>query len=175
MSRILAAFYLGCGWLAGLFLLAIAVMVLAQVGGRLLGALVPLADEFAGFCLGATTFLALAHTFRAGGHVRVSLVLQNLGPRSRRLVELWCLAAATALAGYFSYYLAEMVWESYLFGDVGQNIVPTPLWIPQTGMALGMVALALALAEALVAVARGGAPVYARTEERDRAGRGEGE
>lgn len=174
MRRILAALYLGCGWLAGVFLLAIAVLVLAQVGGRLVGELVPLADEFAGFCLGATSFLALAPTFRAGGHVRVSLLLQHLSPGLRRRVELWCLAAATVLAAYFTYYLGEMVWESYLFGDVGQGIVPTPLWIPQTGMALGMAAFALSLAEELVGAVRGRAPVYAGAEAGTLAGRGEG-
>lgn len=174
MRRALSAFYLGCGWLAGAFLLAIALMVLAQVGGRLFGELVPLADEFGGFCLAATSFLALAPTFRAGGHVRVSLLLQHLAPRIRWLAELWCLAAATLLAGYFTYYLAEMVWESFLFADVGQGIVPTPLWIPQTGMALGMAALALALIESLIEVARGASPAYARAEERDRAARGQG-
>lgn len=175
MRRALAAFYSGCGWLAGAFLLAIAAMVLAQVGGRLFGALVPLADEFGGFCLAATSFLALASTFRAGGHVRVSLLLQHLPPRARRLAELWCLGTAALLAGYFTYYLAEMVWESLVFGDVGQGIVPTPLWLPQIGMALGMAALALALVEALVEVARGAAPVYAQAEESDRVRRGQGE
>ncbi len=49
MRRALSGLYLGCGWLAGIFLLAIAVMVLAQVTGRLFGVLVPWADEFAGF------------------------------------------------------------------------------------------------------------------------------
>jgi len=164
MRRALAAFYRLCGWLAGAFLLAIAVMVLAQVGGRLVGLLVPLADEFGGFCLGASSFLALAMTFRAGGHVRVSLLLQHLAPGRRRLAELWCLGAAALLAGYFTYYLADMVRESYLFGDVGQGIVPTPLWLPQTGMALGMAAFALALVEELIVVARGGAPAYAAAE-----------
>ena len=164
MRRALAVFYQGCGWLAGAFLLAIAVMVLAQVGGRLAGALVPLADEFGGFCLGASSFLALAPTLRAGGHVRVSLLLQHLAPRARHWAELWCLGAGSVLAVYFTYYLGEMVWESHLFGDVGQGIVPTPLCIPQTGMALGMVAFALALIEELVAVARGHTPVYTGAE-----------
>jgi TRAP-type C4-dicarboxylate transport system permease small subunit len=172
MRRALAVLYLACGWLAGAFLLAIAVLVLAQVAGRLVGELVPLADEFGGFCLGATSFLALAPTLRAGGHVRVSLLLQNLPPRARHWAELWCLGAASVLAVYFTYYLGDMVWESYQFGDVSQGIVPTPLWIPQTGMALGMAAFALALIEQFVDVARGGAPVYAQAQAP--AGRAEG-
>ncbi len=175
MRRALAALYLGCGWLAGGFLLAIAVMVLAQVGGRLFGVLVPLADEFAGFCLAASSFLALAMTFRAGAHVRVSLLLQALPPPARRWTELWALAAATALAGYFAYYLCEMVYESYLFGDVGQNIVPTPLWIPQSAMALGMVALTVALLEALISVVLGVEPAHMAAEARGRLDRAEGE
>lgn len=165
MRRVLSGLYLGCGWLAGIFLLAIAVMVLAQVTGRLFGVLVPWADEFAGFCLGATSFLALSYTFRAGGHVRVSLLLQHWSPPRRRLAELWCLAASTALAGYFAFYLAWMVWESFVFGDVGQAIIPTPLWIPQTAMALGAAAFCVALAHSLVEVLMGESPAYMAGEK----------
>src|SRR4051794_23834160 len=82
--RVLDRVYELSGCLAGLCLVAIAVLVLAQIVGRLLGILVPSADDFAGYAMGASVFLALAHTLRAGGHIRVSLIIDRLGPRARR-------------------------------------------------------------------------------------------
>jgi TRAP-type C4-dicarboxylate transport system permease small subunit len=165
IRRALALVASACGWLAGGFLLSIAVLVLIQVAGRLLGLLLPAADEFAGFCLAASSFLALASTFRAGGHIRVAILLQRFGARQRRWVEFWCLGVAALLAGYFTVFAIEMVWESYLFGDVGQNLIPTPLWIPQIGVALGLGVLCLSLIDALVQVARGRAPAHGAAED----------
>lgn len=164
MRRALDLTYLVCGWLAGFFVVAIAVLVLVQVIARLLGLLAPTADEFGGYCLAASSFLALAYTFRAGGHIRVNVLLQNWRGPGRRAIELWCLAAAALGAGYFAYYAAQMVWESFLFGDVGQGLVATPLWIPQIGVALGIAVFCLALVEELIRVWRGEEPVYAAAE-----------
>ncbi|MDZ7810156.1 MAG: TRAP transporter small permease subunit [Arhodomonas sp.] len=55
---------------AALCLAAIAVLILAQTVGRVLGFSVPSANELAGFCVAASTFLALAHTLNHGGHIR---------------------------------------------------------------------------------------------------------
>ena len=165
MRRALERLYALCAGLAALFLAAIGVLTLAQIGGRLAGLLVPLADEFAGFCLAAATFLALAPTLRAGGHVRVGLMLSRTRGRGRRLVEAWCLAVGAAVTGYFAWYSADMTWESFQFGDVGQGLVPTPLWIPQLGMTVGIAVLAVAFVDDLVRVVRGHGPSYAAADD----------
>jgi TRAP-type C4-dicarboxylate transport system permease small subunit len=71
------------GWLAAACLLALALVVLAQIGGRLIGVMVPSATQIAGFLLAATIFLALAYTLAEGEHIRVMVVLEHLGPRAR--------------------------------------------------------------------------------------------
>jgi hypothetical protein len=48
-----------------------------------------------------------------------------------------------------------MTVTSYQLGDVSQGLVPVPLWIPQSGMALGLVVLFIAVADDLVQVLRG--------------------
>lgn len=151
-------------WAAAFFLLAIVVLTIAQIVGRLVGVLVPVADEFAGFCLAATSFLALAATFRSGEHVRVALVLGRLAPVGRRRLELWALGAGFALTGYFAFFSVIMAWESWQFAEVAQGLVPTPLWLPQAGMALGVSVLALAMADDLVALVVGREPSYRRAE-----------
>jgi hypothetical protein len=67
-----------------------------------------------------------------------------------------------------------MTWESYVFNDRSAGVLPIPLWIPQTGMSLGIIVLTIAFLDDLVTVLRGGTPSYeAATEvalESDRLG-----
>jgi TRAP-type C4-dicarboxylate transport system permease small subunit len=154
--------YRGSGLLAGFFLVAIAVLSLMQIGGRLLGLAAHSYDEFAGYCMAASSFLGLAYTLRASEHIRMTLVLHHLRPRGRRLLEIVCLAAALVLAGFFAGYAADMTWFSYSTGDVSQGLVPVPLWIPQSAMAAGLAVLVVALADDLAAALLGRAPSYDR-------------
>lgn len=163
--RVLDALYRAGGVLAAIFLAIIAALTLAQIIGRLLGILVPAAAEFAGFAMAASSFLALAQTLRTGGHIRVSLLTARLSPGARRAVECWCLLLATAMIGFFAWFSVTLVWESYAFGDVSTGIVAIPLWIPQLGMAFGVVLLEIAFIEELIRVLRGLPPTYERAEE----------
>jgi len=170
VRRALDALYLGSGLLAGFFLVAIAVLSLMQIGGRLLGFAAHSYDEFAGYCMAASAFLGLADTLRAVEHIRMTLVLHHLRPRGRRALELGCLAAGLALTGFFAWYAFDMTRFSYVTGDVSQGLVPVPLWIPQSGMAAGLAILVVALADDLVAALLGRAPSYGRAEAAKTAG-----
>lgn len=155
MRRALDGLYLAAGALAGLGLIAIAVLVLLSIITRMLGVYVAGLTVYAGYAMAASSFLALAYTFGRGGHIRVSLFIERLtGPR-RRAAELWCLAAGTFLAGYLAWYAVKMVRVSHMLGDVSEGADATPLWIPQVGMAAGSVLLAIALADRLISVALG--------------------
>ena len=54
-------------------------MVLPGIAGRLLDFHVPGTDAYAGYCMAAAGFLALAHTLKRGEHIRVTLILEHLG------------------------------------------------------------------------------------------------
>ncbi len=174
MRRLLDGLYRLSGALAALFLAAIAGVVLLQVGanvvdslvawttGTPIGLVIPSYANFAGFFLAASSFFALAYTLRRGGHIRVTLVIQTLPPRSRRAVELWCTGAAALLAGYFAWYMCALVIESWRFGDMSTGILAVPLWLPQAAVAGGAVVLTVALVDDLVCQLRGAAPVYER-------------
>ena len=73
--------YRASGIAAGFFLVMIAVLVTAQIVGRLLGIQVPAADDFARLAMAASAFLGLAFTQRTGGHIRVTLVIDQLPAR----------------------------------------------------------------------------------------------
>lgn len=147
--------YRGSGVAAAVFLALIAALVLAQIVGRLFGFLVPGADDLASYSLVATSFLALAYTLRAGGHIRVELLLQRLPARARRPAEVLALALGAAITGYFAWYTIELVMLSRRFGDMSQGVLPIPLWLPQSAMALGLIILAIAFVDELVRVLRG--------------------
>ena len=126
--------------------------------GRLLDFHVRGTDAYAGYCMAAAAFLALAHTLGRGEHIRVTLVLDHVGRRGRRALELWSHAAGLLCAVLLAWFSLRLVWQSFQFNDVSQGTDATPLWIPQSGMALGSVIFAVAIADELVAVLRGEIP-----------------
>lgn len=151
--------YFACGVAAGACLVAVAGFVLYSIGGGLFGYIARSADDFAGYAMLASSFLALAHTFGKGEHIRVTILIQRLHGRSRRIAEIWCLAIASALAGYLAWFSIKTTWISYEIGDVSTGLVPVPLWIPQVAMALGASVLFIAVLEQLIVALTGGVPM----------------
>ncbi|MDB5591923.1 TRAP transporter small permease [Enterovirga sp.] len=162
--RILDRFYSLGIVLAAVFMVLIAALTLSQVVGRMIGVVIPDAGDLAGYAMAAATFLALAHTFRSGGHIRVNLLLIHVSRRLRHALECWCLAFLTVVGGLFAAFSIKLVMDSYAFGDVSTGMMPVPLWIPQISMALGAVLFEIAVIEELVRVIRGEEPRYERAD-----------
>ncbi|XOT96301.1 TRAP transporter small permease, partial [Alcaligenes pakistanensis] len=70
-----------CGALAALFLCLIGVVVTAQIVARLFSMQIPASDDFAGWFMAASIFLALPYAMLRGDHIRVSLLLQVIPER----------------------------------------------------------------------------------------------
>lgn len=164
MRKFLDRLYLGSGVLAGIFLILIAALSLAQISGRVLGFDAYSFDDFAGFCMAASSFLGLAHTYRRNEQIRVAIVIDRLTGGKRKAMEALCLGASTFLVGYFAWYAVDMAVTSYQINDVSQGLVAVPLWIPQSGMALGLAIVAIALFDDLVVLLAGGIPSYLAAE-----------
>lgn len=160
IRRTLQKLYFACGVLAGACLVAIAGFVLYSIGGGLFGYIARSADDFAGYAMLASSFLALAHTFGRGEHIRVTLVIDRLQGTARRIAEVGCLLVGSALAGYLAWFSIKTTWVSYEIGDVSTGLVPVPLWIPQVAMALGASVLFIAMVEQLIVTAAGGPLVH---------------
>ena len=150
MRAALDRLYHAAGVLAAVFMIGTLAMVIAGVAGRLLNFNVPGTDAYAGYCMAATGFLALAHTLKRGEHIRVTLILEHLGPKAQRALELWALGAATLLAALFAFYSVRLSWQSWDFHDISTGNDATPLWIPQLTMALGTVVLCIAFVDEFV-------------------------
>ena len=142
------------GYLAAFFMVGILLMVLASVVGRLAGFNLRGSDAYAGYCMAAASFLALAHTLKRGEHIRVGLFLERFGGRLRRPLEIWSHLAGSFFCAALALFSCRLVWQSRLFNDVSQGNDATPLWIPQIGMAVGAVILLIAMLDDLVGVIR---------------------
>ena len=164
MRGFLDRLYSAAGYAAAFFMVATLLMVVAGIADRALALGWRGTDMYAGYAMAACGFLALAHTFKRGEHIRVSLLLQAASPRIKRLLELWSLFAAGVLAGAMAFYAVKLTYQSWDFHDVSTGNDATPLWIPQIGMAVGAIVLFIALLDDLILEIRGKRVVHSSGE-----------
>ncbi|MET0731498.1 MAG: TRAP transporter small permease [Casimicrobiaceae bacterium] len=155
MRAALDRLYNGAAYLAALFLAGTLVFVMLGIGSRLLNWFIPGTDSYAGYCMAAAGFLALAHTLKRGEHIRVSLLLEHVGARAHRTLALFALVVATLLAAALAFYSVRLAWQSWSFNDISTGNDATPLWIPQLAMAAGTLVLLIAFVDELVLEWRG--------------------
>src|SRR5437764_9441397 len=165
MRRFLDRLYAAAAVAAAVCLAMIAVVMLAQAAMRELGLLLRGADDIVAWLCAASAFLALAHTFRNGELVRVSLVLTQLPPRARRHAETACLAGALIVVGYATWAIGKFVYESWQFKELAQGLLQIPIWIPQMSLLVGCAVFVIAVIDELVAHLRGGKTAYQRAED----------
>ena len=130
---VLDRLYLVSGWMAGLFLIAIFVLMMILSAGRPLGVNLPAGDDFVSWCMAAMAFLGLAHTFRSGEMIRVGLLIDRLTGRTRHAVEIVALVIGCGFVGFFAWHAVRMTYNSWRFDDMSQGVLAVPLWIPQLG------------------------------------------
>ncbi|MGI9371003.1 MAG: TRAP transporter small permease [Hyphomicrobiales bacterium] len=152
LRKFLDGLYTAGGVIAALFLIAILALILIQMVARWTAEIFPGAPDYAGYSMAAASFFAFAHALNRGAHIRVSILLNAVGPGMRFFLEVWCFTIGTALAWYFVYYATKTTYWSWKFHDVSQGQDATPLWIPQTAMVLGAVLFAIALTDNLVSL-----------------------
>ena len=155
MRKLLDAVYDAAAYVAAFFLVGTLAMVVLGIVGRLVNWYVAGTDAYAGYCMAASGFLALAHTLKRGEHIRVTLVLEHLGARPRHAFELWSLGVASLLAAAFAWYSVRLTFQSWQFNDISTGNDATPLWLPQLAMAAGTVVLLIAIVDELVREWRG--------------------
>ncbi|GAB4309132.1 MAG: hypothetical protein Kow0058_19690 [Roseovarius sp.] len=176
MRRALDLIYSGALVLSALALVAIALLVLTQIAGRLLdrallalgrevvGIQIPSLAEIGGFLFVAAAFLALPATLRAGVHVRVSLLTHALARGPARALLALVLSLALGLAGFAAWHSWLQALDSWQFDSVSYGMLRIPLWLPQGAMTLGLAIFALALADELQACLRGRDPAFLAAE-----------
>lgn len=136
--------YRACGALAAVMLVALTGLVLLSILTRLIGTYIGGLTEFAGYAMAAGSFFAMSYAFRHGAHIRVLLVVSRLGGRARRINDLWCLGVFVVVVWYLAYYLCELVYDAWRFGEISEGADAIHLWIAQLPTAIGAVVFAIA-------------------------------
>lgn len=142
--------YLVSGIMAALCLVAILSLIVVQMVARWTGEVFPGAPDYAGYAMASASFLAFANALNRGAHIRVSILVNAVGPKMRRVLNIWCFGIGAAIAWYFVYYAQKFVYWSWKFNDISQGQDKTALWIPQSVMLFGAVVFAIALTDHLV-------------------------
>jgi len=135
------------GWLGAGCLVTLTALMLAEVLVRALSnvfpwvpADIPVAWEYSSYLMAATFTFGAAMTLRAGGHIRVTLVLARVSPATRRRMETVLALMGVCFCGYLAWAMAYFTWRSF---DSGQTSVSsgTLMWIPQAFVSFGIVLL----------------------------------
>ena len=137
IDNYLRTLYKLSGNVAAIFLILVAVFILTGIASRIFGFYIRGLAEYSGYCMAASSFLALAYTFGEKGHIRITLFLEKSNKSIRRFLELWCLSAATAFSGFLSFYFIKMLIISFNFQERSEGADEILIWIPQVTVALG--------------------------------------
>lgn len=171
LRRMLDAAYLGGGALGAAAVLAIAVLMIWQTVMRMAGHSTGAANDIVAWLAAAAAFLTMAHAFKHGDFVRVTVLIERLSAGPRRVFEIASLVLGVVATGYLAWWACATTFESWRFNDIAQGLLPLPMWIPQSSFAIGALLLLLAVVDELVLVSLGAEPTYVRlTRERHAAG-----
>ena len=125
------------GHVAAVFLILVAIFILTGIASRLFGFYIRGLAEYSGYCMAASSFLALAYTFGEKGHIRITLFLEKANKKIKRVLELWCLSVATFFSGFLSFYFVKMLIISIDFKERSEGADEIYIWIPQITAAIG--------------------------------------
>ena len=137
------------GWLGAVCLASLTALMLAEVFVRAVSnfipgvpSSIPVAWEWSSYLMAATFTFGAAMTLRAGGHIRVSLLLAHAPPALRRLLDIASAAVALVFMAFLAYAMIKFTYASYSRGQTSISS-ETPVWIPQAAVTFGMALLAL--------------------------------
>lgn len=169
MRRLLDLLYDGAAWLAALCIFLIFVAMIASSVARMAGIAVAGVDDVVSWLTAAGAFLAMAHAFRHGDFVRMTLIIESVPVRVRRIMEPVAIIAGLIGTAYAAYWIVVSVRDSWKYQEMTTGLLVMPLWIPQIPFAIGAVLLFIAFVDEIVAVLRGAKPSYAAAVDERRA------
>jgi len=162
LRAVLDAVYLTSAVLGAVCVALICILMVSQSVGREFGVNTGATNDIVSWLCAAAAFLTMAHAFKHGDFVRVTLVLEKVSPQTRRVLELVCLFIALVAVAYLAWWACRFTYQSFEFNELAQGLLPLPIWIPQMSFAFGSVLLLVAVFDEFVIVARGGVPTFVR-------------
>jgi TRAP-type C4-dicarboxylate transport system permease small subunit len=141
--------------ICALFLIAMIVLIGTEAIARnVFSTSLQVTDESGGYLLVAMTFLSMSVAEAHGAFHRVELIQARLGIRTRTVSQIVFDLMSLGASALITWQLARLTLNSWRAEDVAPTPLQTPLWLPQSTMALGMALLCFALIRTIVAKAR---------------------
>jgi len=165
MRRWLDRLYYAAGAIGACFVLIVGVLMIGQSVLREFGVRTGAVNDVVAWCCAAASFFAMAHAFKHGDFVRVTLLLEHVSARVRRVLELASLTIGSISVAYLTWWACRFTYESWVFDELSQGLLPIPMWIPQSSFALGAILLLVAVVDELILVILGHRPTYVTAVE----------
>jgi TRAP-type C4-dicarboxylate transport system permease small subunit len=144
-----------CETICALFLIVSIVLIAAEAIARnVFTTSFQITDEVCGYLLVALTFLSMSVAEAHGAFHRVELVQTRLSRAGRLITQLLFDLVSLVASALVTWQLYRLTANSWRTEDVAPTPLHTPLWLPQSTMAIGMALLCLALIRAMVTKAR---------------------
>jgi TRAP-type C4-dicarboxylate transport system permease small subunit len=144
-----------CEAICALFLIVSIVLIAAEAIARnVFATSFQITDEVCGYLLVALTFLSMSVAEAHGAFHRVELVQTRLSRAGRLITQLLFDLVSLVASALVTWQLYRLTANSWRTEDVAPTPLHTPLWLPQSTMAIGMALLCLALIRAMVTKAR---------------------
>ena len=148
-QRFVDALALAAAYVAAACLLAMVLLVLAEISFGLLSRVftfvpsgIRFAWEYSAYLMGASFMFGGALTMRSGMQIRVELLLRAGNGRFERPLELFSSLVGAAFLAMLAWSLTSFAWQSWVSAQVSGDTL-TPLWIPQSALALATLIFAL--------------------------------
>ena len=119
MRKFLDRLYLAGGALGALFIALIAVLMIAQSVLREFHVNTGAVNDVVAWFCAAAAFFAMAHAFKHGDFVRVTLVLEKANPAFRRVMEIGSLFIGSVSVAYLAFWACRFTYYSGTCGAMG--------------------------------------------------------
>ena len=113
--------------LAASCVLGIFVLMIVGGVGRQLNLKVSGINDIVAWLCAAAAFFAMAHSFKHGDFVRVTLLLEKVSAKTRRRLDMVCLCIAAVAVAYLTYSATAFTYESYEFREMATGLVVIPI------------------------------------------------
>ena len=117
------------------------------------------ADEISGYAMAVATSWGAAYAFFRGSHIRVDVVYRLFPLKVRAWLDVAAVLALAVLSSLLAFYGGMQFAEALAYNSAANTPLRTPLWIPLSIWAAGLLFFALGtvvtLAEMLAAIWRG--------------------
>lgn len=124
-------------------------------------------DEFVGYGVAASTFLALGYALEHGSLIRVGLLVGRLDGKTKRAVEAFCALSTLWITSLLICFMGVTAQRSWTRGRVSSSIAEVPMWIPETVVLVGLAVFWVQLLAYLLRQFTGEAPPVAPNHEAD--------